>query len=93
MGGDDNGSTEVTVRSCPLRPRGAMHPLTFEFTEQEDGLLCVLEFNPVLMADEHLTVILEALPRVLSGLVKGLGPQDILTAVTVGQSSAGLARA
>ncbi|KAL4770569.1 hypothetical protein BDW60DRAFT_223917 [Aspergillus nidulans var. acristatus] len=92
-GGDNNGSTEVTVRSCPIRPRGAMHPLTFEFTEQDDGLLCVLEFNPVLMPEEHVTVILEALPRVLSGLVEGLGPREILTAVAVGQSGAGLASA
>jgi hypothetical protein len=70
-----------------------MHPLTLEFTEQDDGLLCVLEFNPVLMPEEHVTVILEALPRVLSGLVEGLGPREILTAVAVGQSGAGLASA
>ncbi|KAL4736972.1 hypothetical protein BDV11DRAFT_172404 [Aspergillus similis] len=92
-GGGIDGSSKVTVRSCPLRPRGAMHPLTIEFTEQEDGLLCVLEFNPVLMAEEHIKVILDAVPRVLGGLIEGMGPREILTAIAVGQGGAGLGSA
>ncbi|KAL4990743.1 hypothetical protein BDW68DRAFT_153794 [Aspergillus falconensis] len=90
-GGDTDGNSEVTVRSCPLRPRGAMHPLTFEFTEQGDGLLCVLEFNPARVAGERISLILDVLPRVLGGLVDGLGPREILPAVAVGKGGAGLA--
>ncbi|KAL4998931.1 hypothetical protein BDV10DRAFT_184827 [Aspergillus recurvatus] len=92
-GNNRNGETEVAVRSCPLRPRGAMHPLTFEFTEQEDGLLCVLEFNPVRVAEEHISLILDVLPRVLGGLVDGLGPREILLAVAVGKGDARLEHA
>ncbi|KAL6235069.1 hypothetical protein BDW75DRAFT_251173 [Aspergillus navahoensis] len=92
-GGDIDGKSEVTVRSCPLRPRGAMHPLTFEFTEQEDGLLCLLDFNPVRVAEEHIPLILDVLPRALGGLVDGLGPREILPAVAVGKCGDGLASA
>ncbi|KAL4972932.1 hypothetical protein BDW66DRAFT_154278 [Aspergillus desertorum] len=78
------GKTEVAVRSCPLRPRGAMHPLTFEFTEQEGGLLCVLEFNPVLVAKEYISLILDVFPGVLGGLLDGAGPRETLTVVAAG---------
>jgi hypothetical protein len=67
------------ISSKPIRARGAKFPLQLEFSEQQDGLHCGLEYNASNISPSQMAAIISYMPIVIKGLVSGLAPAEILS--------------
>ncbi|QKX59049.1 uncharacterized protein TRUGW13939_06179 [Talaromyces rugulosus] len=69
---------DIEVSSTPIRAQGAKFPLQLEFTEQEDGLHCSLEFN-CSVSPSHISAITSFLPVAVNGLARQRPVAEILS--------------
>ncbi|PTB42564.1 NRPS [Trichoderma asperellum] len=67
------------ILSRPIRARGAKFPLQLEFSEQQDGLHCGIEYNASNISPSQMAAIISYMPIVIKGLVSGLAPAEILS--------------
>lgn len=67
------------ISSRPIRARGAKFPLQLEFSEQQDGLHCGIEYNASNISPPQMAAIISYMPLVIKGLVAGLAPAKILS--------------
>lgn len=67
------------ISSQPIRARGAKFPLQLEFSEQQDGLHCGIEYNASNISPSQMAAIISYMPVVIKGLVSGLAPSEILS--------------
>lgn len=81
--GPDVQATQVSAARA-ARPKGAMFPLLFDYSEQEDGSLGVhIEYNPDLVPARTVAALISLLP----GAVQGLARQETPAHICSGDSS------
>ncbi|KAK4082726.1 uncharacterized protein Triagg1_1616 [Trichoderma aggressivum f. europaeum] len=67
------------VSSKRIRARGAKFTLQLEFSEQDNGLHCGIEYNAYVLSPSQIAAIMSFIPTVFKGLVSGLAPAEILS--------------
>ncbi|KAJ4863535.1 AMP-binding enzyme domain-containing protein [Trichoderma breve] len=66
------------VSSERIRTRGAKFTLQLEFSEQDDGLHCGIEYNAGVLSPPQMAAIMSFIPTVFKGLLSGSAPAEIL---------------
>ncbi|TFA98862.1 Nonribosomal peptide synthetase 5 [Trichoderma ghanense] len=69
------------VSSQRIRARGAKFTLQLEFTEQEEGLHCGIEYNARALSPPQMAAIMSFIPNVIKGLMAGSAPASILSSI------------
>ncbi|KAL7808749.1 non-ribosomal peptide synthetase [Trichoderma aethiopicum] len=72
---------EAHVASQRIRARGAKFTLQLEFTEQEEGLHCGIEYNARALSAPQMAAIMSYIPNVINGLMVGSAPENILSSL------------
>ncbi|KAL6879350.1 non-ribosomal peptide synthetase [Trichoderma novae-zelandiae] len=67
------------VSSQRVRARGAKFTLQLEFTEQDGGLHCGMEYNARALSAPQMAAIMSFIPNVIKGLMAGSAPAQILS--------------
>ncbi|PTB61731.1 non-ribosomal peptide synthetase [Trichoderma citrinoviride] len=67
------------VSSQRIRARGAKFTLQLEFTEQDEGLHCGIEYNARALSAPQMAAIISFIPSVIKGLMAGSAPAKILS--------------
>jgi hypothetical protein len=70
---------EAHVSSERIRARGAKFPLQLEFSEQDDGLHCGIEYDARSISPTQMAAIISLIPKVVKGLAFGLAPAEIIS--------------
>ncbi|KAL5088677.1 hypothetical protein Trisim1_006368 [Trichoderma cf. simile WF8] len=66
------------VSSERIQARGAKFTLQLEFSEQDDGLHCGIEYNAGVLSPPQMAAIMSFIPTVFKGLLSGSAPAEIL---------------
>ncbi|KAK4075617.1 hypothetical protein Trihar35433_2177 [Trichoderma harzianum] len=67
------------VSSKRIRARGAKFTLQLEFSEQDDGLHCGIEYNAGVLSSPQMAAIMSFIPTVFKGLISGSAPAEIFS--------------
>ncbi|KAM0251465.1 hypothetical protein ACHAQJ_008174 [Trichoderma viride] len=67
------------VTSERIRARGAKFPLQLEFSEQDDGLHCGIEYDARYVSPTKMAAIISLIPTVVKGLIFGSAPTEIIS--------------
>ncbi|KAH0497669.1 hypothetical protein TgHK011_004958 [Trichoderma gracile] len=67
------------ITSQRIRARGAKFTLQLEFTEQDEGLHCGIEYNARVLSAPQLAAIMSFIPKVIKGLMAASAPANILS--------------
>ncbi|KKO99871.1 hypothetical protein THAR02_08035 [Trichoderma harzianum] len=69
----------VQVSSKRIRARGAKFTLQLEFSEQDNGLHCGIEYNANVLSPPQMAAIISFIPDVFKGLISGSAPAEIVS--------------
>ncbi|KAL7933872.1 putative non-ribosomal peptide synthetase SirP [Trichoderma chlorosporum] len=70
------------ISSKRIRARGAKFTLHLEFSEQENGLHCGIEYNARAVSPPQMAAIMSSMPIVIRGLILGSTPAEIFSSLT-----------
>ncbi|EGR49462.1 non-ribosomal peptide synthetase [Trichoderma reesei QM6a] len=74
---------EAQISSQRIRARGAKFTLQLEFTEQDEGLHCGIEYNARALSAPQLAAIVSFIPKVIKGLMAASSPANILSSFNI----------